>query len=90
MLTIIYYEMLNILVYLISLYSLYFADTICIPTKSIDSSRISVINEKKIILHISVEAGYRMLTRILHTVLHYIWTELCQVLPYKHVSIWRM
>lgn len=45
MLTIIYYEMLNILVYLISLY---FADTICIPTKSVDSSRVSVINAKKL------------------------------------------
>lgn len=35
--------MLNILFYLISIY---FADTIYIPTKSVDSSRVSVVNEK--------------------------------------------
>lgn len=38
-----YSEMLNILFYLISIY---FADTIYIPTKSVDSSRVSVVNEK--------------------------------------------
>lgn len=72
MLTIIYYEMLNTLFYLISIY---FADRIRIPTKTVDSSRVSVVNEKKIILHKSVGAGYRTVTRISHTVLHYVCTE---------------